>query len=616
MSPVRSASHVSGRYRGGAARKSACATAVSEGCIGSRIRTVDAVRGAVMILMALDHGDFIHWAAMSFSPTDLAHTTAAIFLTRWVTHFCAPVFAFKAGMGAFLWVRRNRTTAQLSRFLLTRGLWLIVLELTVLRFILYLNIVFHNTRIVLLVIWMLGASMVVLAALVHLPTRWLAAVSIAIIASHNLLDPVAAARFGPARWAWDILHQQAIFRVDGDSGVSIMVAYPLIPWVAVMAARYCFGPVLLWEPTRRQRFLVRLGIALDCPEHSVRSASDVESLRRSGRLVCSALHAFHYALVPELHEVPSIAGVSSDDDGAGSGRHGMAGARAPVFHDPAIVFGRVPFFFYLVHLAVIQAVSIVLGFVRYGNASFLWMPAPSMGGPRQMFPPGYGYDLWVVYTVWLGVIVALYLVCRWYARLKQRRRDWWLSYLEPWLSITESLGRIFDPAIQTNKLIAIDRDTGMLGGMHASMDVVRANFEDVTVSGDVVYFEFCQHEMDDLRKALSHASTLVPDIVVFDHLPGSEWVFCGAEEDKVRRSAEAMERFGVRRRETFRTEQCFRDHAGLLAKVTVQGATAIRESAPLRSRLCKPSRARQLAVHLPNPQRPLGRRVEFSRCGK
>lgn len=158
MSPVRSASHVSDRYRGGAARKSACATAVSEGCIGSRIRTVDAVRGAVMILMALDHGDFIHSAAMSFSPTDLAHTTAAIFLTRWVTHFCAPVFAFTAGMGAFLWVRRNRTTAQLSRFLLTRGLWLIVLELTVLRFILYLNIAFHNTRIVLLVIWMLGAS--------------------------------------------------------------------------------------------------------------------------------------------------------------------------------------------------------------------------------------------------------------------------------------------------------------------------------------------------------------------------------------------------------------------------------------------------------------------------
>src|ERR1039457_645976 len=133
----------------------------------------------------------------------------------------------------------------------------------------------------------------------------------------------------------------------------------------------------------------------------------------------------------------------------------------------------------------------------------------SSGCPRRRwvargrcFPHGYGYDLWVVYTVWLGVIVALYLVCRWHPRLKQRRRDWWLSYVEPRLSITASLGRIFEPAIQTNKLIAIDRDTGMLGSMHASMDVVRANFEDVTVSGDVVYFEFCQHEMDDLRKAL------------------------------------------------------------------------------------------------------------------
>ena len=329
-------------------------------------------------------------------------------------------------MGAFLWVRRNRTTAQLSRFLLTRGLWLIVLELTVLRFILYLNIAFHNTRIVLLVIWMLGASMVVLAALVHLPTRWLAAVSIAIITSHNLLDPVAAARFGPARWAWDILHQQAIFRVDGDSGVSIMVAYPLIPWVAVMAAVYCFGPVLLWEPTRRQRFLVRLGIALSIAFVLLRTLNrygdpvDWSVQRSTLFTMLSFLNCTKYP--------PSLAFLLMTMGPALAAMAWLERARLSSTN-PAIVFGRVPFFFYLVHLAVIHAVSIVLGFVRYGNASFLWMPAPSMGGPRQMFPPGYGYDLWVVYTVWLGVIVALYLVCRWYARLKQRRRDWWLSYL-------------------------------------------------------------------------------------------------------------------------------------------------------------------------------------------
>src|ERR1017187_6444293 len=342
-----------------------------------------------------------------------------------VTHFCAPVFAFTAGMGAFLWVRR-KTTAQLSRFLLTRGLWLIVLELTVLRFILYLNIAFHNTRIVLLVIWMLGASMVVVAALVHLPTRWLAAVSIAIITSHNLLDPVAAARFGPARWAWDILHQQAIFRVDGDSGVSIMVAYPLIPWVAVMAARYCFGPVLLWEPTRRQRFLVRLGIALSIAFVLLRT------LNRYGDPVDWSVQRstlFTMLSFPNCTKYPPSLAFLLMTMGPALAAMAWRGRARLSSPNPAIVFGRAPFFFYLVHLAVIHAVSIVLGFVRYGNASFLWMSAPSMGGPRQMFPPGYGYDLWVDSTVLWGVIEALYLVCRWYARLKQRRRDWWLSYL-------------------------------------------------------------------------------------------------------------------------------------------------------------------------------------------
>jgi uncharacterized membrane protein len=136
-----------------------------------RIQSVDALRGAIMILMALDHiRDFISSAAMSFSPTDLTRTTASLFFTRWITHFCAPVFAFTAGIGAFLWVWRNRTTAQLSRFLLSRGAWLIFLELTVLRFILYLNMRFSHTLIILLVIWMLGLSMIVLAGLVHLPT--------------------------------------------------------------------------------------------------------------------------------------------------------------------------------------------------------------------------------------------------------------------------------------------------------------------------------------------------------------------------------------------------------------------------------------------------------------
>jgi uncharacterized membrane protein len=390
----------------------------------SRIPSLDATRGAVMILMALDHvRDFVSSAAMSFSPTDLARTTAPLFFTRWITHFCAPVFAFTAGIGAFLWVRRDRTTAQLSRFLLTRGLWLIVLELTVLRFILYLDIRFSNTLVILLVIWMLGLCMVVLAGLVHLPTGWLAALSIALITTHNLLDPVSAERFGRAAWLWDIVHQQAVFRVFGTS---VLVAYPLIPWVAVMAAGYCIGPVWLWESARRQRFLSRLGLGLSVAFVLLRASNRYGDPNpwsaQSSRLftILSFLNCTKYP--PSLAFLlmtlgPALVAMAWLERVRLSGNH------------PVIVFGRVPFFYYVVHLAVIHALAIGLGFLHYGRASFLLLAAPSMGGPRQMFPTDYGYDLWVVYLVWLAVIVMLYPACRWFAQLKQYRRDWWWSYL-------------------------------------------------------------------------------------------------------------------------------------------------------------------------------------------
>src|SRR5262249_24215421 len=199
-----------------------------------RIQAVDALRGAIIIIMAIDHvRDFISAAAMSFLPTDLARTTTALFLTRWITHFCAPVFAFTAGIGAFLWMGKSRTRTDLSRFLLTRGLWLIFLELTLLRHILFLTIRLNNTLVILSVIWMLGLCLLVLAGLIHLPTSLLAILSLAVIAGHNLLDGVAAERFGAAAWLWEIVHQQGIFRFAGGT---FLVAYPLVPWVTVMAA--------------------------------------------------------------------------------------------------------------------------------------------------------------------------------------------------------------------------------------------------------------------------------------------------------------------------------------------------------------------------------------------
>ena len=389
-----------------------------------RLQAVDALRGAVMILMALDHvRDFISSAAMSFSPTDLTRTTTSLFLTRWITHFCAPVFAFTAGIGSFLWLRRDRTTGQLSRFLLTRGLWLMLLELTALRWILFLQIGINNRLIILSVIWMLGLAMVVLAALVHLPARWLAALSIAVIAGHNLFDSVEPSRFGGAAWVWDILHQQAVFRFRG---ANFLVAYPLVPWIAVMAAGYCLGPVLRWEPARRQRFLVRLGIALSIAFVVIRA------LNRYGEPVPWAVQ--HSALFTVLSFLNCTKYPPSLDFllmTLGPALVAMAWLERVRFSDanPLIVFGRVPLFYFVVNLAVIHVLAILVGFFRYGWHGFLLLPAPSMGGPAQAFPANYGISLLSVYWMWIAVVVMLYPVCRWYAQLKQRRHDWWLSYL-------------------------------------------------------------------------------------------------------------------------------------------------------------------------------------------
>ena len=391
---------------------------------GRRLQSVDALRGGVMIIMALDHvRDFISSAAMSFSPTDLSRTTTTLFFTRWITHFCAPVFAFTAGIGAFLWMGRQRTKLQLSRFLVTRGLWLIVLELTVLRWILFLQFGWTGQLVILSVIWMLGLCMIVLAALIHLPTRWLATLAVAMIAVHNLFDSVEPSRFGRVAWLWDILHVQSIFPF---LGANILVAYPLVPWVFVLAAGYCFAPVLRWEPARRQSFLVRTGVGLSVAFVALRAWNVYGdpapwSAQQSALFtVLSFLNCTKYP--PSLQFLLMTLGLAMTI---------LAWLERMRFSNtnPLIVFGRVPLFYFVVHLAVAHALAILLGLLRYGWAGFLLLPAPSMGSPAQLFPPNYGYSLPVVYAVYIVVVVMLYPVCRWYADLKQRRHDWWLSYL-------------------------------------------------------------------------------------------------------------------------------------------------------------------------------------------
>lgn len=391
----------------------------------ARMQSVDALRGAIIIIMALDHvRDFTSVAAMNFLATDLTQTTAVLFFTRWITHFCAPVFAFTAGIGAFFWKQHGRTTAELSRFLVTRGLWLMFLEVTVFRFIAFFQWRFHGQVYILVVFWMLGLSMVTLAALVHLPARILAPLSLLVIALHNLCDSITAERFGHAAWLWVILHAPGAFPFFG---ATVAVAYPLLPWCAVMASGYCFGSVLLWDPPRRQTFLIRFGSAVTLLFIVLRASNRYGDPARWSHqptplfTLLSFLNTTKYP--PSLSFLlmtlgPALIALALVDQKKFSSAN------------PLIVFGRVPFFFFLFHFALAHVLAVTLAALRYGTGQYLLLPPPSMGGPANLFPPNYGFSLPVVYLTWLAVVAISYPLCRWYAGLRQRRRDlWWLSYL-------------------------------------------------------------------------------------------------------------------------------------------------------------------------------------------
>src|SRR5882724_261053 len=234
-----------------------------------RIDSIDLLRGIVMVIMMLDHTrDFIHRDVfLGFDPTDLSHTTVMLFFTRWITHFCAPIFVFLAGTGAYLQFARGKSRKDLSRFLVTRGLWLIVLEFTWVRICVTFNVDYRFLG-AMQVIWALGVSMIVLAALIHLPLRIVAAFGVAMIALHNLLDRIHVAGWrGPSSPVpgygaklFIILHQPfEAFPMVGFPSPVVFVLYPLIPWIGVMAAGYAFGVVYQWDATRRRRFLIGLG---------------------------------------------------------------------------------------------------------------------------------------------------------------------------------------------------------------------------------------------------------------------------------------------------------------------------------------------------------------------
>ena len=380
-----------------------------------RVESVDLLRGMVMILMALDHTrDFL--GITRISPTDLTHSTASLFFTRWITHFCAPVFFLLTGTGAYLSLQR-KSKRQLSRFLFTRGLWLIFLELTLFRCLGFqFNFDYHIT--LLNVLWALGWAMIVLSVLVHIPLLPTAALGIIMIVGHNLLDSIQS-----SNPLWAILHApNFVLRTPQHA---VFVAYPLIPWVGVTAVGYSLGLVYSWTSHRRKTFLLWSGVVLTAGFVILRAVNlygdPARCVTQKSILftVLSFLNATKYP--PSLDFLLMTLGPALVFLWAVDGW-------IPRPLVPALVFGKVPMFYFLLHIPLIHLIAVVVCYVRYGQVHWMFESASISQFPITS-PQGWGFSLPVVYLFWICIVFALYPLCNWFAGLKQRRSDLWLSYL-------------------------------------------------------------------------------------------------------------------------------------------------------------------------------------------
>jgi uncharacterized membrane protein len=379
-----------------------------------RNRSIDLVRGAVMALMVLDHArDFFF--SSSVEPTDILRAPPILFLTRWVTHFCAPGFVLLAGAAAFLYGRK-RTPGELRWFLFTRGVWLVFLEFTVVRFGWLRDLTYGLTF--LQVIWAIGWSMVLLAPLSSLSPRVLAGIGGVIVLAHNLLDRVDAADFGSFRFAWAVLHEPGRFEPVTDR--VIYIAYPLIPWVGVMALGFGVGELFTRAVAERRRMLFGIGLGLGVAFCLLRGFNGYGDPRPWGdqleyvRTVMSFLNCEKYPpsldyLLMTLSPIFLALGV-------------LETWSPPAWlARPFDVFGRVPLFFYVAHLYLVSLGGMVLAYQRWG--------------PLAMDPDGHDGNpelpLWGLYLTWLVALAILYPACRWFAGLKERRSKdwWWLSYV-------------------------------------------------------------------------------------------------------------------------------------------------------------------------------------------
>jgi len=387
----------------------------------SRISVIDLMRGIVMVIMALDHTrDFFHINALVFDPTDMTKTNPLLFFTRWITHFCAPTFVFLSGVAIRISSQR-KIKKELAVFLLTRGLWLILLEVVVVRFSFFFSFYYDFTFFQ--VIWAIGASMVILSALIFLPEAIVFILGLVITIGHNLTD-IPSLKPDAASPLWILLNQSGFIPIDANHG--IFVPYPVFPWLGIMLLGFGVGRWYLssFDLEKRRKLLLTTGIGVvvlfiilrylqvygDPAPWSVQKNAmfTVMSFLNTTKYPVSLMYSL-MTLGPVLIILAMMERVRLN------------------FLQPLVVFGRVPLFYYILHFFLIHAVSLV-AYMISSEKSFSEIDLHFSAGFGGI-PPGVGVELPWVYPIWIAIVLLLYPVCRWYNQYKSTHKHWWLSYL-------------------------------------------------------------------------------------------------------------------------------------------------------------------------------------------
>jgi uncharacterized membrane protein len=385
-----------------------------------RVQSIDVLRGLIMVIMAIDHvREYFHYTALTQNPLDPATSTPALYFTRWITHLCAPLFVFLSGTSAYL-AGRKRTKAQFSGFLIKRGLWLILIDLVLMSLLLTFD---PNYGVLILqVIWAIGISMVLLGLLVWLPLPVIFALGLIIFFGHNLLDSAEVARKGDVGVMWSLAHRVGFFSLGGNR--MLLVLYPFVPWLGIMLLGFCLGK--WFEPSAaasvRPKRLAALGLALIVLFIVLRTLNGYGD--PTPRQDFDTLQSDFFSFMNVQKYPPSLMFASIT---IGIGLLLLAlfeNIRNPITQI-LNVYGRVPFFYYILHFFLIHAVCVAVFYAQgYGAAD--------IRTPNNIIlfrPPGLGYPLWINYLIWLALLAVLYPLCKWYNRYKSTHGYWWLSYL-------------------------------------------------------------------------------------------------------------------------------------------------------------------------------------------